>query len=322
MVHGDDLLYRFFNNLLASQDEPFAAIPQMLLEAMAIWLPPETYARLPLLLPWVVRDPSCRGAPRRGVADEWGSPDARGYLRDDNSLIKNLPRALPITGPSRSGLAGARIGTEFVASHVWRRVNGSSVLASRWPELNSFVPNIVWLPGQIAKLTDREGSAVQDTLQAMSMRIYRDVPVPSRYTDIVERAWSLLPMPQREVERLDLSKLNWFMPTERFYATRELRLRTVVGALAGLDRGQKPVTKVITTRYGEGLAHVDSVARGELRRFLEGLLLERPDADGRDIRSHECDEQGRFDAEEEFSDAAGEGEGESDEGLLRQDAHP
>lgn len=274
VVHGDDLLYRFFSNLLADDGNAFGDIPQMLLETMAVWLPPETYARWPLLLPWVVRDPSCRGRPRKGVPDQWGSPDERGYLRDDNSLIKNLPRALSIVGPPRSGLSGARIGTEFVAAHVWRRVKGSNVLASRWPQLNSFVPNLVWLPGQIAKLTDREGSGVQETLQAMSWQIYRNVPVERRFSELVQDAWALLPIPRRTIRTLEPDHLNWFQPTKRFYQTREQRLRSVVEALLLLEDGGVPANKVITTRYGSGLPLISRDARLDLLRHLRRFAVD------------------------------------------------
>lgn len=272
VVHGDDLLYRFFNNLLADDSGAFSEIPQLLLEATAVWLPPETYSRMPLLLPWVVRDPTCRGNKRRGIPDEWGSPDDRGYLRDDNSLIKSLPRALPVVGPARGGLSGARIGTEFVAAHVWRQVKGSPILASRWSELNSFVPNLVWLPGQIAKLTDREGSGVQETLQLMSWQIYREVPVGQPYRDIVEKAWSMLPSPHRKIRDVDVATLNWFQPSERFYATRALRLRTVVEALFDVEQDVPLSKKVVTTRYGNGLPAVTPAARLALRLYLQSLM--------------------------------------------------
>lgn len=270
-IHGDDLLYRFFNNLLTDKSEAFAAVPQLLLETMAIWWPLETYATVPVLLPWVVRDPSCRGAPKRGIPDEWGSPDDSGYLRDDNSLIKSLPRSLSIRGPRLSGLSGARIGTEFVAAHVWRKVKDSPLLASRWPELNSFVPNLVWLPGQVAKLTDREGSGVQETLQVMSWTIYRDVDVESRYAELTERAWSLLPLPARLIRPLDAGRLNWFEPTERFYATRAARLACVVNALRDLEAGVPLRKKVITTRYTSGLPSLDPYVRRQLLERLSAL---------------------------------------------------
>ena len=245
---------------------------------MAVWLPIETYVSWPLLVPWVVRDPTCRGHPKRGIPDQWGSPDERGFLRDDNSMIKNLPRYLTIKGPHRSGLVGARIGTEFVAAHVWRKVSGSSVLASRWPELNSFVPNLVWLPGQIAKLTDREGSHVQETLQAMAWQIYRPVVVDNRHVEIVEKAWSLLPKPTRTIRTIDHSRLNWFQPTDRFYRTREERLASVLAALSSLEDGTALTRKVITTRYGDGLPLVAANARRDLRNFLEQYGSGRSDA--------------------------------------------
>jgi hypothetical protein len=64
--------------------------------------------------------------------DKWSSPDDAGFLRDDNSLIKALPRSLLVRGPKNSHISGARLGTEFVAAHVWRVV-GHEHLASRLP---------------------------------------------------------------------------------------------------------------------------------------------------------------------------------------------
>lgn len=56
--------------------------------------------------------------------------------------------------PSKAASANttARIGNGFVASHVWRKLtnNGS---ASQHPLTYSFIPNLVWLPTQVAKLT-------------------------------------------------------------------------------------------------------------------------------------------------------------------------
>ncbi len=174
-VHGDDLLYRFFQDLFATEPELFTVVPRLLVESMAIWLPLDVYEGFPVLLPWVVRDPHCRGNTKKGVPDQWGSPNRDGYLRDDNSLVKALPRSLAVRGPKGSHIHGARMGTEFVASHVWRKVNAID-LASRIPLLNTFVPNLVWLPSQVAKLSDVEGGIVQQTLQAMSRAIYGTAP--------------------------------------------------------------------------------------------------------------------------------------------------
>jgi hypothetical protein len=206
IIHGDDLLYRFFQEALRSNQELFAAVPQLLITTMALWLPSiRMSAGLPL--PWVVRDPKCRGNPREGIADQWSSPDESGFLRDDNSLIKAIPRALTVKGPRGSHVHGARLGREFVASHVWRKVNDDQ-LASRIPLLNSFVPNLVWLPGQVAKLTDREGGVVQQTLQAMSYEIYRRAPIAGHLLDVVEETWALIPPPTMIPRPFRLEDLN------------------------------------------------------------------------------------------------------------------
>src|SRR5688572_17571169 len=97
---------------------------------MAVWFPVEVYAALPVLLPWVVRDPSCRGSRKNGVVvrpDQWSAPNELGYLRDDNSLVKGLPRALTIRGPKDAHLDGRRLGTEFVASHIWRQTSAEGL---------------------------------------------------------------------------------------------------------------------------------------------------------------------------------------------------
>ena len=178
-VHGDDLLYRFFRDTLAEEPEIFASIPQRLITALGVWLPLDVHARTPFLLPWVVRDPSCRGNPRKGILDQWSAPNELGYMRDDDSMVKSMPRSLLITGPKSSHVRDVKMGSESVASHIWRVVAHDD-LASRIPLLNSFVPNLVWLPSQVAKLTDLDGGLVQRTLQAMAYRVYRDAPVGTR----------------------------------------------------------------------------------------------------------------------------------------------
>jgi len=111
-IHGDDLLYRFFQDALANSPDLFAAVPQLLIATMALWLPLDAYERWPVLLPWVVRDSKCRGNSRKGIPDEWSSPDQKGFLRDDNTLVKALPRALTVRGPKGSYVNGARMGGE------------------------------------------------------------------------------------------------------------------------------------------------------------------------------------------------------------------
>jgi hypothetical protein len=272
IVHGDDLLYRFFHETINSDSGEYARLAEQLLTTMAIWLPLDVYSEWPVLLPWVVRDPTCRPSKLSGRPDSWSSPDENGFLRDDNSLIKSLPRALSIQAPRGSGLSGARMGTEFVAAHVWRKVEHPLQLASRLPELNSFVPNVVWLPRQISKLTDREGSVVQRTLQAMSWQVYRDAPVRPALRSLVEESWDLLAEPQLTVQPVNPSTFNWFTPTPAFFRLRHTRLASVLRALDRLDAGLTLEEKVVTSRYTDGLPSVGESARGVLRNRLTPFL--------------------------------------------------
>jgi hypothetical protein len=274
VVHGDDLLYRFFQSLFASEPAVYAAVPRLLIESLAVWLPLDVYERFPVLLPWVVRDPSCRGSKAKGVPDQWGSPNDAGYLRDDNSLVKALPRNLAVRGPKGSHIHGARMGTEFVASHIWRRVNAAD-LASRVPLLNTFVPNLVWLPSQVAKLSDVEGGVVQQTLQALSRAIYGNATVEGHLRPVVEAAWSLLPPPAANLDDVDLDRLNWFVSTPGFFETRSARLSTVLHALHSLAASEPLTHKVITTRYGAGLHLIELAQRDLLAEYLTKFT--RPD---------------------------------------------
>lgn len=267
VVHGDDLLYRFFQDVLARDESLAEKVPRLLIEAAAIWLPLDVYEQWPVLLPWVVRDASCRGNRAKGIPDQWGAPDRYGHLRDDNSLIKALPRGLAVVGPKHGRMHGAVMGREFVASHVWRVVS-NGILASRVPLLNSFVPNLVWLPSQVAKLTDREGGIVQATLQAMAFSIYRNARVSLHLEGVVADAWNLIPTPALKVEPIALERLNWFKATPRFFETRRDRLERVLRALEALERRDQLATKVITTRYTEGLPNVGLQSRRSLLQWL------------------------------------------------------
>jgi hypothetical protein len=239
---------------------------------MGIWLPLDIYAQWPVMVPWVVRDASCRGNRQTDSPDEWSAPDmATGYLRDDNSLIKSLPRSLDVRGPGSSHIRGARMGSEFVASHVWRVVRHSE-LASRLPLLNSFVPNLVWLPGQIAKLTDREDSVVQQTLQAMSYRIYRDAPVASHLETVRDEAWALLPQPPVAIRHFSLDDLNWFTASPAFFKTRANRLNAVLTALEAIADDRPVADRVVTRRYADRLPHVDPAGLARLSQYLHRFV--------------------------------------------------
>jgi hypothetical protein len=91
----------FRRRWLEENPEQFKDVVRGLILGLGVWLPPAAYERFPLLVPYAVRDAACRGDRRRGIPDQWGAPDSSGRFRDDNSLIKGIPRSLMVTNPSR-----------------------------------------------------------------------------------------------------------------------------------------------------------------------------------------------------------------------------
>ena len=270
-INGDDLLYRLFTDLVeieVDHDSPTGLL-RRITRGMAVWFSPSLYQRLPILRPWIVRDPTCRPHRRSGrrTSDEWASPNDVGLLRDDNSLIKGIPKSLKVQGPPTSHVAGGKVGLSWVAAHVWREVNLEE-LASRNPRLNSFVPNLVWLPSQIAKLSDREGSPVQEALKRVAWGLYRNLEVPGELKTAVEETWAVIPVPSG-VTPIDPLSLNTFLETESWIGSQRESLRQTVALCEAVVHGYPvPPKGRIPSRYFDGLPRVD---RSAVARLLEEL---------------------------------------------------
>lgn len=164
-VDGSNILYHFLQKDLYQNDSWFfQMLAAKLVTSLAIWFRPSFYQEFPLLRPYAVRDATCRKRNNPQKIEQWGCPNEKGYFRDDNSLLKNIPSSLKITSPLKDLYNGKTMGNGFVASHIWREVDpsqSSDSYAARDPWTYSFVPNLVWLPEQVSKLTDREGSFSQ-----------------------------------------------------------------------------------------------------------------------------------------------------------------
>ena len=269
-LNGHQVLYRYLQNELLSSDVwLFQMLTAKLVAGLGIWLDPEIYRRYPLLRPYAVRDPDSRGNPSRGIPDQWGAPDRSGVFRDDNSLVKRMPYTLTVRG-AHSLYDGARVEKGYVASHVWRQLGGNNGLASRNRLTYSFVPNLVWLPSEVSKLSDREGSFVQGYIQALSINLYRHVEVEGALRPIVERAWSLLPEPDGiPAEGLPTDdQVNFFASDERVISRWRRDLRTVIDALNDAGEGRSIAGRVIASRYGPGLSSVPSRALEQLKNEL------------------------------------------------------
>jgi hypothetical protein len=270
-VDGNHVLYHFLQKGLLHEDVwLFQMLTARLVVSLGIWFPLRTYSTMPLLTPHAVRDNSCRKDVKAGRPEAWGSPNSEGYFRDDNSLIKNIPSALPIESRF-SEYDGARMGNGFVASHVWRKLtDGGS--ASQRPLTNSFIPNLVWLPSQVAKLSDREGSFVQTYLQAISAKIYRSAPVSTNQQSTVAKAWDLLPdpsgIPLQGLPRVE--DLNFFAHSDGFLKNRLKSIRRVQELIACAVCGQ-PGPR-ISKRYNEGLQLMRPEQLEPLNQFLRMYL--------------------------------------------------
>ena len=272
-VRGTTVLYHYLQkDLLPTDPALFEMLVVRLIAALGIWLHPTVYTTMPIILPFAARDPQSRGDKSRGIPDQWGSADEHGNFRDDNSLVKGIPRSLPILSPRTSIYFGRRMGSGFVASHVWREVSVTDLAARNW-KLYSFVPNLVWLPADVAALSDREGSFVQTFLQALSLRIYRTHRPPASLANLSDEAWGLLPRPPpiSDAGLPEPSTLNYFEPSQAWF---DRRLRTLAGVVEGLVRLESGDAsgKILSSRYAPSLAQLPIGTRASLQQRLGGYL--------------------------------------------------
>jgi hypothetical protein len=255
-IDGNHIIYHYLQKHLQKADvRLFRSLVARLIGSLGIWFSPRIYASLPVLLPHVIRDPSCRPR-RRGEPDEWGVPDGDGYCRDDNSLVKGLPRSLYVRSSRNPLYNGRQVGNGFVASHVWRSVDtGRRAAKLGWT--NTFIPNLVWLPTQVAKLTDRAGSFTQAYLQALSYKLYRRAAFPTALQPWVEAGWRYLARPAgfSEEDLPSPEDLSFFEESDRFVKKRlSVVTRTRDGLLSLVD---SDLILLKPSSYSKGLKRRD-----------------------------------------------------------------
>ncbi len=267
-IDGQNIVYHYLQKVLFKDDEFSQELIKHLLVDLSIWLPPILYQRLPIILPYVVRDPSCRKNRMTGE-DEWGSSNQNGFLRDDNSLIKGIVRSFKIQSSRVAPYNGKRLGNGFVASHIWREItlNGKSIISSRNHTLNSFIPNLVWLPVQISKFTDREGSIAQRMLQAISYKLYQKLEMPSEIADL----WNHLPLPKEfENINIDPNRISFFVVPEKWIKKRKEGLFVEVDHILSIDKIEtEKIPKVKSRRYLPSLKQIGK----DDRRMLDNWLV-------------------------------------------------
>ncbi|MEV8029764.1 hypothetical protein [Cellulosimicrobium funkei] len=231
-------------------DGPFWRLTTHLLQDMSIWWAPESYTLLPTMAPWCIRD---RAARYDQGPESWGAPNADGYFRDDNSVIKKLPLPVDVRSPQGHPYAdSARLHRGFTACHIWRELADGGVGGAD-PWIYSFMPNLVWVPQPINSLTDHH-PRVQALLKATSLSIFpgREGGGTRAYTD---RVWGRLTPPELAVPQepvLDADRLAYFAADEAFVRRRLGYLDKVVDAVDHILAGQ-PIKRIFASRFTAGL---------------------------------------------------------------------
>jgi hypothetical protein len=271
-LSGDSVLYSYLQKELLEDDIwLFQMLTARLVTALGVWLHPDIYRSLPIILPHVIRDASARG--RATGTERWAEPTADGYLRDDNSLIKEAVKRLTFSS-SRPIYSGKCIGSSpgWVACHVWRMARDGT-RTNVDPLLNSFVPNLVWLPSELAKLSDRDGSFVQSYLQAVAAHLYRAATPAPAVREFANRAWARLRIPRLPEGALpDSTALNYFGPDEGWVSRQRTKVQRVLGSLESTARGGKPDPSLKPSRYRQGLPGLTPRKTAALRQMLRRYL--------------------------------------------------
>ena len=274
-INGNDILYYFLKSMLDVEEELAHDFIRKAIINLGIWISPEYYKHLPVISPFVVRDPKCRGNKKKNIPERWGEPTDQGYFKDDNSIIKSYVRSFTIHSPF-SSYNNCKIGNAYVASHVWRQPIGfssSEDLASKNPWLNSFVPNLVWLPQQLSKLSDREGGYVQTFIQKVSYQLYHDIQTDC--PSLTASLWNKLPVGDiSDAEKVVLSDISFFNYDRKALERRKLIITSVINALQQRVSGKNIESKVVSDRYTKGLNSLSSTNLVGLKNDLEDYIAQ------------------------------------------------
>lgn len=215
----------------------------------AIWIPAATFAEAPWIAPYALRKIRNRTEPHApgAVRDLWGTPTSDGYFTDDNSLVKPvvLRRALTIAD---SPYGNSPVTRGLICCHIWAGTTTD-------PLLFSFIPNLVWLPSDVAGLTDAHGAGtphpLHDFLKVVSRERFGST-ISNADTSRVNRAWSSLPTPGGPVPKFVSSPYNELADPTSLTKLLVDRVRRLVTFLDGtLSTG--PMPNRFSKRYHAGV---------------------------------------------------------------------
>lgn len=287
--NADNIIYHYIQKILLSvPNAPITPFTKSLIDNLimdlGIWLDPSIYENIPVLVPFVIRNAQCRKINPATGKHTWGCADSQGYMQDDNSIIKAIPSSLSIKSPYNL-FNGTKRGTGYVCCHVWSSIltknpttvsgysGASNFTSPRFPETNSFVPNLVWLPKQIASLTDRPRSYAQQLIQRISYEIYRNLHLSSSCKINITGIWDMLPCPNIPLpQNFTLKNLNYFIPDDKWIPRRKGTLTKEINSIVSVLNGIQSTTKIKSSSYTSTLPiQVRTMTTANKQRLINWL---------------------------------------------------
>lgn len=270
MTDGQNIIYHYIQKTLLADvesDDFTKELIERLIIDLSIWFPPNIYKRIPVLLPYVIRDSSCRRKKINQLKDEWGHANSNGFLRDDNTLIKGIIKPFLVKGNRVKDYNNKKLANGFVASHIWRKLKNKKVLASSYEATNSFIPNLVWLPKQISKLTDREGSYAQNLLKTLSYKVYWENDV----SGFSQTIWDELDNPSIPIKtKFDVRNLNYFIIPEKWLKQKTTKVLNEIDDIKTVIRNRELANKKVKcSSYLPGL--LENLDENYQQNFLSWL---------------------------------------------------
>ena len=273
-VDGNHILYHYLQKDLQRVDFPFFVQTALRFAIdLGVWIHPDNYRSLPIVEPVCVRDPSITTAQRL----TWGNPQPHtGLMMDDNSMVKSIVKGSSklIESSRISEYDGKSLGNGFVASHVWREVGVQRTLSNRDNRLFTFIPNLVWLPVQVSKLSDREGSIVQSVLQQLAAHIYRNQTLNAPLQRIIDSCWAEIEAHTHPfalpLESLpEIEKLSFIRLPSRYIDMKKKKIEKASTALLAHAAGNSiPTGRILSSKYDHLIPRINRKAASSLGTWL------------------------------------------------------
>lgn len=280
-------LRKYIHDDLRENDVPlFYQVSLRFILDVAIWIDPEDYKKYPIIEPLAYREQRWKALGwKRGQAN----PDTA-QLVDGNSHNKNYMNSAGTKIVSRKvkyyNNKKLVSGSGFVACHIWDEYGKECTKATGDHRLFTFIPNIVWLPKEIAYLTDIKGTPVRDLLKQLSVNLYHSVKISNpELQSIIEENWDKL----LEIKHNDIlppasipSKEMYNLMTgfDAAINKKKTRNKNFAKGLIAHGNGQKLPSGVrkneANSSYWKSIPNTDVAKALELGTWLEGYLNALP----------------------------------------------